>query len=172
MLEPAALLGDEFADRAEVDTEAVVLARDLHRPVEQVLHGLVAAAMTVLELVRRGAYRKREHLMSQAYAEDRLLAEKRAQRPVEVVHGRRVAGAVRQEHSVWVARENVIGRRRGGDDGHVATGLGEAPQDVVLDAGIERDDAVARLHRQDSGVDGRLDAAGHVESPSIGFDRR
>ena len=80
-VEPAARLGDERADRAEVDAEAVVLARDLDPAGEQVHDRLVAAAVAVLELVGLRAHREREHLVPEADAEDRLLRREVAQRP-------------------------------------------------------------------------------------------
>jgi hypothetical protein len=100
----AAALRVERADGAEVHAEAVVLARDLDLTGEQVHHGLVAAPMPVLELEGRRSEREREHLVPEADAEHRLDPEQVPQGRVQVVHGRRVARPVGEEHTVRVHR--------------------------------------------------------------------
>ena len=56
--------------RGGVDGVAVVLAGDEKPPALRLAHGLVAAAVAVLQLERRSAPGKREQLMPQADAED------------------------------------------------------------------------------------------------------
>ncbi len=52
---------------------------------------------------------------------------------------RRVARAVRQEHAVGLQRHDVLGRGRGRHHRHLAAGSGQQPQDVALDAIVDRD---------------------------------
>ncbi len=105
--------------------------------------------------------------MPQADAEDRLLADQVSKRPVQIADRRGIAGAVRDEDAVGRQREHVFGRHRGRHDGDVAAGLGQPAQNVVLDARVERDDTVGRLHRQHTRVHRPVDALGHVEAPAV-----
>ena len=64
-----------------------------------------------------------------------------------VLDRRRIAGAVREEHAVGLAREHV-GRRRGrGHHLDLATGLHELVEDRALDAEVVRDHEQARVVR-------------------------
>ena len=135
----------ERADRAEVHAEAVVLARDLDLAREQVLHRLVAAAVPVLELVRRRARARAR--ASGARGRCRRPAPRRAARAASRT-GTATAdgspGPFAKKTPSGSQREHLVGGRRGRHDGDLAAGLGEPAQDVVLHARVERDDAVAR----------------------------
>ncbi len=130
--ETVGLLGQKFADASEIHAEPVVLAGDLHAASEKVLDRLVPAAVPVLQLVRPPAHGEREHLMAQADAEDRHLAEELAHGTEQVRDGGRIAWPVRQEQAVRRERADLGGRRRGRHDGDVAAGLGQQAEDVVL----------------------------------------
>src|SRR5262249_20994327 len=69
---------DARGERREVDAEAVVLRRDLDAAGREILHRLVRAAMTELQLVRLAAEREREELVAEADPEDGLLPEELA----------------------------------------------------------------------------------------------
>src|SRR5438270_6951142 len=63
-------------DRGRVDLELVVLARDVHAPGVEVLHGVVGAVMAVRETRRRRARGAAEDLVPEADPEERHLAER------------------------------------------------------------------------------------------------
>ena len=55
-----------------------------------------------------------------------------------------IARTVGQEHAVGVLGQNLLGRGGGGHDGDVASGAGEAAQDVAFRPVIQRDDPRGR----------------------------
>lgn len=77
--------------------------------------------------------------MPHADPKHRLLAQQLFGSSDGVGHRRRVAGAVRQKDAVRVHRQDVGGRGRGRHDRELASKAGQAAQDVVLDAKVERD---------------------------------
>ena len=58
---------------------------------------------------------------------------------------RRIAGAVGEEHAVGLQRDDVVGRGRGRHHRHLAAVGGEQPQDVALDAVVDRDHVEFRI---------------------------
>src|SRR5579859_4302806 len=62
-------------ERREIDAKTVVLRGDLDAPGGEILHGLIAAAMAELQLVRPAAEREAQELVPEADPEDRLLAD-------------------------------------------------------------------------------------------------
>ena len=91
--------------------------------------------------------------MTQADAEDRLVA---VHQLADFRHrigagGGRIAGPVRQQDAVRIARQHVLGAGRGRQDGGPRADAGERAQDVALHAIVEDHDIVLRL-RQRLGV--------------------
>src|SRR5690606_18253268 len=120
------------SDRIHVDDEPVILARDLDSPRDEVLDGLIEAAVPELQLVGARAQGTREELVPQADAEDRLLPQEALHRFDCVAKGSWVSGAAREEDPVWVFLQNLSGRKRSRNGCHVAASTGEAPKDVAL----------------------------------------
>ncbi len=88
------------------------------------------------------------------------------QRVVQVADRRGVARPVREEDAVGLERQDLLGGGGRRNDGDVAAALGEPAQDVVLDARVHRDDAVARRDRQDAGVDRAARSRAAPRSPT------
>ena len=137
-------LGDERAQAREQDAEAVVLRGDLNAAREQVHHGMVAAAMAELELLDPGAGGLADHLMPQADAEHRHLAEELLHLGVGAGNRVGVARTVGEEHAVGFHREHVLGRCVPRDDGEVAPAAHEVLEDRELGAAVIGDDLMAR----------------------------
>src|SRR5438270_1536775 len=83
-------------DRGRVDLELLVLARDVHAPGVEVLHGVVGAVMPVRETRRRRARGAAEDLVPEADPEERHLAERLPRELYRLLKDRRVAGTVRE----------------------------------------------------------------------------
>ena len=83
--------------RLRIDRKAVVLARDLDLARFEVLHGVVAAAMSEFHLESAGSVSQRNHLVSQADTEDRQAPPKRADHLDHRRYVGRIAGTVREK---------------------------------------------------------------------------
>ncbi len=103
--------------------------------------------------------------MPQADTEDGLFAQQVADRRDGRTHRRRVARPVAQKHTIRVPLQDLLGARRRGHDRHRAALRPQEPQDVVLDAIIERHDPV--LHRRLVGL-----ARQHVHDRLVPVVRR
>ena len=99
--------------------------------------------MPELQLVRLAAQREAEQLVSQADAEDRLLADQLANVADLRDQRLRIARAVGEKDSVGIERQHVLraGQRR--HHGDPAPRMHQPPQNIVLDAVIVRDHVVA-----------------------------
>ena len=102
----------ERAQRVGVDREVVVLAGDLDRSVDQVHHRVIAAVVPERQLDRAGAERQPEQLMTEADPEHGHVTDQPCDLVGGVLHHRRVAGAVREEHPVGSAGEDIGSGRR------------------------------------------------------------
>ena len=100
---------------------------------------MVGAVVAVAHLDGLRAEREGEHLVAETDAENRqvgLVEHVADHRHGVGASGCGVAGAVGQEHTVWVVRHDVIIGGRCRQYRHVATGRCEAAQDVALRAVI------------------------------------
>src|SRR5688500_7534324 len=88
----------------EIDREAMVLRRDLDLARREIFDRMIEPAMAELELERRRAERETEKLMAEADAEDGLFPEQSAHGVDALPHRGRIAGPVRQKHSVRFVR--------------------------------------------------------------------
>src|SRR5712691_7250761 len=131
-----------------VHGEPVVLRRDRDLRRREVLHWMVGAVVAELELVGAAAAGEPHDLVAEADAEDRQAPEQRAHRVDQVRHALRIAGAVREEHAVWLPLEDGGRRRRRGHHGDVATRHTELTEDVPLYSAVVGDDREARGGRR------------------------
>src|SRR5207237_6301206 len=93
--------GDIRWQRLRVDREAVILRGDLDLARFQLLHRVVCAPMTELQLVGLAAQRQRKDLMPETDAECRHVGADELLRVTDRVRQRRgIAGAVTQENAV------------------------------------------------------------------------
>ena len=74
--------------------------------------------------------------MTEADAKDRDASEELLNIFDSVADGLGVAGAIREEDTVWLEVENVFSGSLGGDDPNVAMVIDEQPQNILLDAEI------------------------------------
>ena len=123
-------------ERVGIDGEAVVLRGDLDAAGAEVFDRMVAAAVAELELVGLAAEGQAEELVAEADAEDRDLADEMADVVLRVRHRLRIAGAVREQHAVVAAVEDLLGMRGRRIDRDLAALPHELPQDVALHAEV------------------------------------
>ena len=135
----AGKLGDKLAQAGEQQAKAMILRGDLHATAYQVNDRLVATAMTELKLFHLGAAGQADHLMTQANAKDRHLADQLLYLLIGLHHGVGVAGAIGQKDTVGIHVEHLLGRRIPRHDGKVAAGADEALQDAALHTAVIRD---------------------------------
>src|SRR5437762_4064023 len=124
-----------------IHREAVVHRGDFNHSGGLVLDRMIGAMMALMHLRSLGADREPEHLMTEANSKSR-----RAGVDNLFNHGHRVlaglggiAGAVRKEHAVRLHRQYILslcGRRH---YSYLAAFAGGQPQDVTLDALMDRD---------------------------------
>ena len=129
-------LGYQVSQAGEHQTKAVVLRRDFNTTREQIHNGLVAAAMAELELLDLRTRRKADHLVAQADAEHRYLANKLLDLHVCLGYGIGIAGTVGEEHAVWVLGKNILCGGIPRHNGEVAAGTNQTFENAPLDAAI------------------------------------
>jgi hypothetical protein len=96
----------------------VILAGYLDPPRVQVPYRVVGAVVPEGHLVRLAAQSEAEQLVPEADAEDRDLAEERAQRAHGVFESRRVSRPVGEEDAVGFRGEYLLRARRAGHSQH------------------------------------------------------
>ncbi len=138
--------------RARLDRESMVLARDLDSPGNEVQHRLVQPPVPELQLVRLRPERQREQLVPETDPESRDRLRLIARVPhnlskcVDCPGNRRgVSRAVRNEQPIRLARRELLLDLARPDvvrhNPHVAPAIGQVPQDVSLGPAIERENA-------------------------------
>src|SRR5258706_8985597 len=93
-----------LVQRIGVHREAVIVGGDLNLLRHVIQHGMIRAAVPELELVSLAAHREAKNLMAQADAEDGLFADEIADLLGLILQRLRIAGAVREEHSIRIER--------------------------------------------------------------------
>src|SRR5580698_674769 len=121
---------------------------------------MVAAMVTELEFVSPPAQCQTDELMAQTDAEDRSLSGKLANAFLRVCHWLGITGTVREEDSVGIHRQYVLGRGLRGDNRNAAILLREHTQNILLDAVIVGDNMQAGAW---------LDHPSFVAAQRIGF---
>src|SRR5208282_6579123 len=96
--------------RFRIDAEAVILRGDFNFPREEIFHRMIRAVVPEFQLESLAAESEAAELVSEAGAEDRDASEQLADIRDGVRDRLRIAGAIRQENTVRLQRENV---RRG-----------------------------------------------------------
>ena len=129
-------LGDKLAQAGKQQTKTVVLRGNLHATAHQVHNRLVATAVTELKLFHLGAAGQADHLVTQANAKDRHLADQLLHLLVGLHHGIGVTGAVRQKDAVGIHVEHLTRRRVPRHDGEVAAGADQTLQNAALHAAV------------------------------------
>ena len=132
-----------FAQAIPYQAKAVVLRGDLNATAHQVHNGLVATAVTKLELFDLGAASQANHLVAQANAEHRHLAKQLLYLRVSALDRIGVAGAVGKKDAVRVLGEHVLSRGVPRNHGEVAAGTHQALKNAALDAAVVGDHAMA-----------------------------
>src|SRR3989442_8113640 len=90
---------DIAGEAIRVDSVAVVLRRDVYAARRYVLHRVIRAAVPEFELEGAGTESSAKHLVAQADAQYRHLADQRLDRGDLVVEERRIAWPGRKEHA-------------------------------------------------------------------------
>ena len=129
----------------DLDRVVVVLARDLHAAGRLVPDRMVRTVVPEQELPLLRAERQAQDLVAEADAEHRDLAAQLRDGVDRAVDRLGIAGTVRQEHAVGLAREDVGRRGRRRHDLDPAPGADEVPHDRALDAVVVRDDRERRV---------------------------
>ena len=139
----AGKLGNQLAQAGEQQAKAVVLRGNLHATAHQVHNRLVATAVTELKLFHLGTAGQADHLVTQANAKDRHLADQLLHLLVGLHHSIGVAGAVGQKDAIGIHVEDLTRGRVPRHDGEVAAGADEALQNAALHAAVVSDHLVA-----------------------------
>ena len=104
---------------------------------------MIGAAVTEFELVGGCSNGQRQYLMSETDAKQGANTEKILDGLNAYGNGRRVAWTVAEENAIRVEREDVGGGSRCRNYSYVAPMVGEATQNVALDAVVDGDHAFA-----------------------------
>src|SRR5207248_10750379 len=135
--------------------ELVVLAGDDALPGHRIPHRMVTAVVAEREPRRRRADRPRDELVAEADAEDRDRPGRAAalghieedlHARGDVRDSRRVSRTVRDDDAVRRPRQEIAHARVDGVDPHRRTALDEAPDLVLLHAGVDERDLWPRAH--------------------------
>src|ERR1700676_5573472 len=100
---------------------------------------MIPAVVAEFQLERFTSQRDARKLMSEADSEDGLAAHEPPDVVDRVGAGLRIAGTIRQEHSVGLQREHILRSRLRRDDRHFATLSAQLAQNILLDAKIVGD---------------------------------
>ena len=135
-----------FRQAVAINREAVIHRDDLDLSGGEILHRMVRAVVALRHFFRLRADGQRHHLMAETNAEGRhLLFQEIADHGRRIfARLRRIAGTVGEKYAIGIERENFGARRRRRRDDHFAALFGEEPQNVALDAIVDRDDAIFR----------------------------
>src|ERR1700680_2581790 len=116
----------------------MVVRRDFDLASLQLLHRMIPAVMSKLQLESLAAERNPDKLMPQADAENRLPSHKSADRIHRVRAGLRIAWPVRQKNSIRLQRQHILRRSLRRDHRHLAAFAAQLAQNVLLDAEVVR----------------------------------
>src|SRR5512140_548501 len=129
-----------FVQRLRVDGEAVVLRGDLDLAGQKILDRVVPPAMTEFQLEGLPTQSQSNELMTEADAEDRLLADK----SLDVLNGnshcRGISGSVREKNPVRIEFQDLFGVVGCRHDRHSTAVPYKPAQNIPLDAEVVRDD--------------------------------
>ena len=129
--------------RIRVHAEAVILRGNFYFFCEQIFYRMVRAVMAEFKLERFAAKRQAAELMTQAYSEDRNPAEEFFDIRDGISDRLGVTRTIREKHALRLKREDIGGGCFRGHNGNVAAVINEKAQNILLDAEIVGDDAIA-----------------------------
>src|SRR5208282_5729593 len=134
--------------RVRIHAEAVILSRDLHLTGEQILDRMIRTVMSEFQLERLSAEGEATQLVPEANPEDGHAPDKLADVCNRIGDGLGVAGAVRQENTARLHREDIFAGSSCWNDGDFAAVIHEQSQDVSLDSEIVSNNAILARRRQ------------------------
>src|SRR5258706_15217576 len=111
---------------------------------DELFYWIMPAMVAEFQLESLASERDAGELMSQADSEDRLASHQAPNIVDRICAGFGIARSVRQEHSIGLQRQHILGRGLRGDDRHLAAFSSQLPQDVLLDAEVVGDNVKAR----------------------------
>src|SRR6266498_693197 len=120
----------------------MILRGNIHLARAQVLDRLIAAPMAELELEGLSTHGETEHLMSEADPKDRGLSDELADILVDVSERCWIAGTVRQENTIGLQREHILGAGISWNDPDLESLLSQPAQDVPFHPEVVRHDGV------------------------------
>ena len=108
---------------------------------------MIGPVVTLIHFGGLGTEGEGQHLMAKADAEDGLAAgDQGLDFRHRILASRcRIAGAVGQHDTVWIARQNVGGAGVGGHDRDVGPDAGQGAQNVALNAIVDDHDLIFGL---------------------------
>ncbi len=119
--------------RVGIDGEVVIVRGDLDLAGLHLLHRMIAAVMSELQLVSLAAQRQPDQLMPQTDSEDRNLAHQIANTFLRVSDRLGIAGPVGEKHAVRLQREHIFRAGSGRHNCHPAAFAHQTAKNVVLD---------------------------------------
>jgi len=108
---------------------------------------MIASAVAELQLEGLSSKCQGNKLVTETYAEDRLLANELLDIFNRHQHSRRVSRAVREKYAVRIELQDLLRRVGGRHDGNGTAVSHEAAEDVPFDAEVIRNDVELRLLR-------------------------
>ena len=133
--------------RIDIDTETMILRRNLNPPGCEVHHRLVAPVMAEFELISLSTQGQTQNLVSQTDTEQGDFSHQSGDIVLSIGHRIRVARTVRQENAIRLEAQDFCRRRVGRHNPHPTARLNQMAQDVELHAKIVGDHREARLGR-------------------------
>ena len=109
----------------DIDAKAVVLGGDFHMTGGQIFDRLVAAAMAEFQFVGCAAVSKAKHLMTEADAENRFLAEQCSDGVNDALNAGRVTGTIGEENTIRLHGQYRFSTGMGGHHLDPATLFGQ-----------------------------------------------
>src|SRR5207245_2032589 len=101
--------------------EVVVVRGNLDFAGAEMLHRMISAMVSELQLESFSSQRQADELMPQAYAENGHLSHQLTNALLRIAAGLGIARSVRQENSVRLETEDIFGASFSGNHSHFAT---------------------------------------------------
>src|SRR5438105_13703208 len=122
--------------------KTMILRRDFHLLGQQIFHRMIRAVMAEFQLERFSAQSESAELVAKANPENRNLANELADGFNRVANRLRIAGAIGKKNAVAFQVENIFSGSLRGRDPNIAIVIHKQPENVLLYAVIESQDAV------------------------------
>src|SRR5271157_4334357 len=122
--------------RIGIDGEVVIVAGDLHFARIHLLHRMIAAVMSELELISLASKSDPDQLVPETDSEDRCSSSQLANILLRVSDWLRIARAVREKDSVGTKRQHIFCRCLRRNHGHAAALFREHAENILLYAEV------------------------------------